>query len=139
MGHAGYYKAQEQRHHLHSFRWGRRLLNIQHNYSTTQNNGKTTSESDLLILGSSLPTLTDALNRLASAQNHANRRNSVGAELYFTLLMDSMWKVHPAEQSLEPRLGPDEVELGSRIQVGEEPTPLLVGFFQGVERLGLIP
>jgi hypothetical protein len=56
-----------------------------------------------------------------------------------SLLMDSMWKVHPAEQSLEPRLGPDEVELGSRIQVGEEPTPLLVGFFQGVERLGLIP
>ena len=35
-----------------------------------------------------------------------------------SLVMDSMWKVHPAEQSLEPRLGPDEVELGSRIQVG---------------------
>jgi hypothetical protein len=56
-----------------------------------------------------------------------------------SLLMDSLWKVHPAEQSLEPRLGPDEVELGSRIQVSEEPSPLLVGFFQGVQRRGLIP
>lgn len=49
-----------------------------------------------------------------------------------SLLMDSVWKIHPADQSLEPRLGPNEIELGSRIQIRQEPGPLLVGFFQGV-------
>lgn len=50
-----------------------------------------------------------------------------------------MWKIHPAKQGLEARLGPDEIELGSRVQVGQEPGPLVVKLFQSVERRGLIP
>jgi YD repeat-containing protein len=46
---------------------GSSALNIQYNYSATQNNGKITSQTDV-ISGAQLAYTYDALNRLASAQ-----------------------------------------------------------------------
>ena len=56
-------------------------LNIQYNYSATQNNGKITSQSDV-ISGEQIAYTYDALNRLASAETTATQCHAVGTELY---------------------------------------------------------
>src|ERR1039458_10790755 len=52
--------------------------------------------------------------------------------------MVSRREFHFADERLKARLGAEEIELGRGVEVGQEPTALLVGFFQGAEGVKLV-